>query len=372
MPFTTMPLLTHTAAVVPKSTSDPLATDISEMPSPHKHSLKALHLAREALTSCFGHGEHRHTEALRSGDRMEHTPSPAGRESDEAGADVARCSLMMRETDAPPVDEPSRLLQLVHRECPSSSSSAYGSDSSSSGSTWDTDKRRRWDRAYRLGILKNTLGKEDLFEEDERERRKLKEEKSWQDEAWREEIQELRKAMESLRAQHARSLNVDNYEQLQPKGESCASSPVMDTHQSQRACDAEDSQTKSGVNGGGDASNEPGWGFRTALCFADDTAGNLNRELLDQVIAARTRPSRAKVLRSLPREGVDTLHNTGVEQQRLAYSECLSEESGYDCDLESGYRGLGGRLMEKRRLKASSGGVVRNINRWRRGRWGNS
>lgn len=371
MPFTTMPLLTHAVAMVPKSTSNPPATDIYEVPIPHKHSFKALHLAREALNSCFGHGEHRHTEA-RSGDRIQHSPSPAGRESDEAGADVARCSLMMRETDAPPVDEPSRLLQLVHRERPSSSSSAYGSDSSSSGSTWDTDKRRRWDRAYRHGILKNTLGTEDLFEEDERERKNLKGETSRQDEAWREEIQELRNAMESLRAQHARSLYVDNYEQLQPKGESCTFSPVMDTHQSQGACDAGDSQTKSGIVRSGDASNEPGWGFQTALCFADDTAGNLNRALLDHVIAGRTRPSRANVLRSLPCEGVNTLHETGVEQQRLAYLEHLSEDGGYDCDLESGYRGLGGRLVEKRRLKASGGAVVRDINRWRRGGWGTS
>jgi len=372
MPFTTMPLSQTASGTTPRSISNPLAANKHEMPSSHKLSLKALHRARRALASCFGHGQHRYADRLTSGDKTEPVPSPVGREGDKADAGATRCNLVLGETDAPPVDEPSRLLQVVRRACPSNSSSAYDSISSSSGSTWDTDKRGRWERARKLQILTNMRGEEDMFEEDERERKKLEEEMSRQDEAWREELQQLKRSMESLWAEHAKALYGDSCKPFETEGESHGSSPATNARQDQGACAAGDSSTKSGVNGGGDASNKPGWEFKTALGSADVTAGSLHRELLDQVIDARTRPNRGKVLPGVPREDGGTQQYSGVEQQRLAYSEYWTQDRGYDSDVENGYRGLGARLVEKRRLKVSSGRVVRHINRWRRGERGNN
>jgi len=363
-------LFIHPAFKTPDSILDPFSIHLSVMSGSEEHTervLKALDQAEGTLRSCVGLGgrDPRYTQALQSEGNMKRTHSQLSRES---SAEADTNNSVGRDTAGFPATEPSRPLRPLP-DYPSSSS-ADDSDSSGSGSTWSTDKHQRWNRAHKLSLLTGLYGKEGLFEDDERERKKLHEDMQQQYEAWREEIKELTTTMESQWAEHARSLCVE-----QPKGESLLDSNPIDPHQSEGGCITSDLQTNYGLNGGGDPSNKPGWEFETALATADDTAGIFNRQLLDRAVAARTRPRGGKVYQGIPPEEVGAQHGSASEQQRPGNSEYWRQDSGYDYDegggydpdIEHGYRGLEARLMEQRRVEASMGKLLKDINRWKSG-----
>lgn len=121
------------------------------------------------------------------------------------------------------------------------------------------------------------------------------------------------------------------------------------------------------MDGGGDPSNTPGLESKTALGSADDTAGNSNRQLLGQIIAARTEARRREMFLGGRSEQVARHLRSGTKQNHQANSQYWTQDSGNEPDVQSGYGSLGARLVKKRRLLTLGGKVVRDINRWGRG-----
>lgn len=159
-----------------------------------------------------------YAEAQEHEENVGRSLSSAGYEGDAADAEADTYSVLPRDTAGSSAGPPSRRLQLIHRNYPSSSSSRYDSSSSSSGSTMDTDKLRRWHRAYTFCGSKGASGVDEfgepiyqphwqkkLSDDEEIDRKELEKDVRGQDEAWQDEIRELRQMMESMPKEHGRS-----------------------------------------------------------------------------------------------------------------------------------------------------------------------